>query len=81
VRPRAREVIIAVPVAAQSTCDELRQEVDHVICARAPWPFHSVGSFYSNFEQTADAEVSFLLAKASLQKDKRTGALSEMVNP
>jgi predicted phosphoribosyltransferase len=71
IRPRAREVIIAVPVAAQSTCNDLQHEADHVICARAPWPFYSVGSFYRNFEQTTDAEVCSLLSKAS--------ALDEMV--
>jgi putative phosphoribosyl transferase len=77
VRPRAREVMVAVPVAAQSTCNDLRDEVDHVICARAPWPFYSVGSFYRNFEQTTDAEVCFLLSKA--HRAKLTGAPQEMV--
>ncbi len=78
-RPRVREVMVAVPVAAQSTCNDLRCEADHVICARAPWPFYSVGSFYRNFEQTTDAEVCSLLAKASGHKDKLTGALDEMM--
>jgi predicted phosphoribosyltransferase len=81
IRPHAREVVIAVPVAAQSTCNDLRHEVDHVICARVPWPFVSVGSFYRNFDQTTDAEVCSLLSKASGDRDKVTGALSEMVNP
>jgi putative phosphoribosyl transferase len=79
VRPRAREVMVAVPVAAQSTCNDFRHEVDHVICARVPWPFYSVGSFYRNFQQTTDAEVCSLLSKASGDRDKLTGALSEMV--
>jgi predicted phosphoribosyltransferase len=77
-RPRVREVMVAVPVAAQSTCYDLRHEADHVICARTPWPFYSVGSFYRNFEQTTDAEVSSLLSKASGHKDKLTGALDKM---
>ena len=79
VRPRAREVMVAVPVAAQSTCNDFRHEVDHVICARVPWPFYSVGSFYRNFEQTTDAEVCSLLSKASDDREKLTGAQSEMV--
>jgi putative phosphoribosyl transferase len=61
VRPHARKVIVAIPVAAQSTCNDFRHEADHVICARIPWPFYSVGSFYRNFEQTTDAEVCSLL--------------------
>jgi predicted phosphoribosyltransferase len=77
-RPRVREVMVAVPVAAQSTCNDLRHEADHVICARTPWPFYSVGSFYRNFEQTTDAEVCSLLSRASGHKDKLTGALDEM---
>jgi predicted phosphoribosyltransferase len=79
VRPRAREVVVAVPVAAQSTCNDLRHEADHVICARSPWPFYSVGSFYRNFEQTTDAEVCSLLSNASANNDRLTGALSEVV--
>lgn len=79
VRPRAREVMVAVPVAAQNTCNDFRHEVDHVICARVPWPFYSVGSFYRNFEQTTDAEVCSLLSKASDDREKLAGAQSEMV--
>jgi putative phosphoribosyl transferase len=63
-RRRARKVIVAVPVAARSTCEKLRTEVDEVICARIPWLFHSVGSFYQNFEQTTDEEVRTLLSQA-----------------
>ena len=77
-RPRAREVMVAVPVAAQSTCNDFRHEVDHLICARVPWPFYSVGSFYRNFEQTTDAEVCSLLSKASGHREKLAGALNEM---
>ncbi len=65
VRPRARKVTVAVPVATTETCDQLRNEVDHVICARVPRRFYSVGSFYQDFEQTTDEEVSKLLAKAA----------------
>lgn len=79
VRPRAREVMVAIPVAAQSTCNDFRHEVDHVICARVPWPFYSVGSFYRNFEQTSDAEVCSLLSKASDDRERPTAVLSEMV--
>ena len=79
VRPRAREVMVAVPVAAQSACNDFRHEADHFLCARVPWPFHSVGSFYRNFEQTTDEEVCSLLSKASGHRDELTGPLHEMV--
>jgi len=63
-RPRARQVVIAVPVAAQAACEELRSEVDQIICAVTPHPFFAVGMFYRNFEQTSDEEVRRLLAQA-----------------
>jgi putative phosphoribosyl transferase len=65
VRPRARKVTVAVPVATKETCDLLRNEADHVICVRVPRRFHSVGSFYQDFAQTTDEEVVSLLAKAA----------------
>ena len=63
-RPRARALIVAVPVAAQSTCRELRSEVDDLICLVMPENFGSVGTFYRNFSQTTDQEVRALLAQA-----------------
>jgi putative phosphoribosyl transferase len=63
-RPRARHLIVAVPVAAEETCNEFRDEVDQVICATTPQPFYAVGMWYRNFEQTSDEEVRKLLAQA-----------------
>jgi putative phosphoribosyl transferase len=64
VRPRAREVMVAVPVAAESTYNELHGEVDEIVCSRIATPFYSVGSFYKNFEQTTEEEVCTLLSQA-----------------
>jgi predicted phosphoribosyltransferase len=63
-RPVARRVLVAVPVATLSTRDELRREADQVVCLETPEPFHAVGEFYRNFDQTSDAEVRALLAQA-----------------
>ena len=54
--------MVAVPVAARSTCDELRREVDDVVCLATPEPFMAVGRFYDDFSQTTDEEVRELLA-------------------
>lgn len=62
--PRAREVIVAVPVAAKEPSEELRSEVDQVVCATTPQPFFAVGMFYRDFEQTTDEEVRTLLSLA-----------------
>ena len=57
-------IVIAVPVAAPSTCQELRQEVDELVCFATPEPFMAVGRFYDDFAQTTDEEVRELLAAA-----------------
>ena len=60
-RPRA--IIVAVPVAASSTCDEFRAEAetDEIVCLRTPEPFQAVGLWYEDFSQTTDEEVHALL--------------------
>jgi predicted phosphoribosyltransferase len=63
-RPRARRVIAAVPVASEITCKELSGEVDQIICAATPQPFFAVGMFYRDFSQTTDEEVRTLLSQS-----------------
>ena len=55
-------IIVAVPTASPETCEELRAEVDEVVCAITPEPFHAVGYWYEDFTQTTDQEVRELLA-------------------
>ena len=55
------QIIVAVPVAPSSTCRELRQIADQVICAEMPDPFYAVGQAYKKFEQVSDDEVKHLL--------------------
>ena len=56
-----RAIVVAVPVGAPTTCQELRAEADDVICLRTPEPFEAVGLWYDDFEQTTDDEVHALL--------------------
>ena len=42
-------MIVAVPVGAKSTCEELAQEVDKVVCALMPEPLDAVSLFYREF--------------------------------
>ncbi len=56
-----RRIVVAVPVGAPETCDELAAIADEVVCVRTPQPFSAVGEWYLNFEQTTDAEVRRLL--------------------
>jgi predicted phosphoribosyltransferase len=64
-------IVVAVPVAAPATCEDLVPEVDEIVCARTPEPFHSVGSWYLEFSQTTDQEVRDLLARAEHQTAHR----------
>jgi len=60
-------LVVAVPIGAAETCDFLRREVDDVVCARTPEPFHAVGAWYEDFTQITDEEVEALLRRAALQ--------------
>ena len=65
-------IVVAVPVAPAEACEALQTEVDEVICAATPEPFHGVGLWYDNFEQTTDEEVRELLHRAN--PDRRRAA-------
>jgi predicted phosphoribosyltransferase len=58
-----RSIIVAVPVGAKETVDDLKKEAD-VVALHAPEDMSAVGEFYRNFEQTLDEEVVLLLAKS-----------------
>jgi len=57
-------VVVAVPTAPETTCQQLRGVVDDIVCAATPSPFLAVGSSYSDFTQTTDEEVRDLLVAA-----------------
>ncbi len=57
------KIIVAVPVAASSTCEEIALLVNKIICPLQPKNFYAVGAWYENFSQTEDEEVASLLAK------------------
>jgi putative phosphoribosyl transferase len=63
-KQKPRQIVIAVPTAAPDTCEEFRAEVDDIICAMTPAPFHAVGEWYEDFPQNTDAEVQHLLRAA-----------------
>ncbi|MGD1038916.1 MAG: phosphoribosyltransferase family protein [Roseiarcus sp.] len=58
-----RELVLAVPVAARETIAALRNEVDALVCLETPRRFGAVGSFYADFRQVRDEEVSAILAR------------------
>jgi putative phosphoribosyl transferase len=64
-QPKA--IVVAVPVAPPSVCEELKQEADEVVCLLTPTPFNAIGLWYEDFSQTTDAEVRNLLDAANRQ--------------
>jgi putative phosphoribosyl transferase len=58
-----KELVLAVPVAAKDTLEELREEADSIVCLEAPAWFEAVGAFYNDFRQVTDAEVIAILAR------------------
>jgi len=61
---RPERIIVAVPVADSETCDEIKNEVDEIICLRTPTSFYAVGSWYETFPQLTDEEVREFLRNA-----------------
>lgn len=64
-RLRPARIVVAVPAAPGSTCEQLRLEVDEVVCATTPSPFFAVGQSYWDFTQITDEEVRDLLRAAA----------------
>ena len=59
-----KKIIVAVPVGAKSSCQEIETQVDELISILKPEYLNSVGEWYENFSQTSDEDVSFLLKQA-----------------
>jgi putative phosphoribosyl transferase len=59
----AKEIILAVPVAAADTIRKMQPEVDKIICLTASEDFGAVSRFYADFPQTSDEEVIGLLSR------------------
>ncbi|MGH7231391.1 MAG: phosphoribosyltransferase [Nitrospiraceae bacterium] len=58
-------IVVAVPIAAADTCEDLKAEVDEIVCAVTPEPFFGVGLWYEDFTQTTDDEVRDLLEQTA----------------
>jgi putative phosphoribosyl transferase len=70
-RHEPQRLVVAMPVCARETADQMRAEVDELICVTTPYQFRAVGLWYRRFEQTTDQEVIALLARAA-QETKAT---------
>jgi putative phosphoribosyl transferase len=58
---RPEKLIAALPVGPEDTIVRLSEDVDEMICLRAPPFFSAVGQFYVRFEPVEDEEVLAIL--------------------
>ena len=64
-RRKPARLVVAVPTAPFSTCQELAGQADDVVVLTTPEPFYAVGCSYEDFSPTTDDEVRELLNRAS----------------
>jgi putative phosphoribosyl transferase len=61
---QSAQIVVAVPMVAPSTCDELAREVEEVVSVIKPEPFYGVGYWYEHFPQLSDETVRSILEQA-----------------
>jgi predicted phosphoribosyltransferase len=61
-------LVVAAPVGAPESVAGLAPLVDEMVCLATPFGFHAVSQWYRHFDQTSDAEVQDLLARAWRQQ-------------
>lgn len=57
------KIIIATPVSSLTALQQLKSEVDEIICLLTPQYFNAVSFWYENFPQITDQEVCDLLSQ------------------
>jgi putative phosphoribosyl transferase len=60
----ARRVVLAAPVIAGASREDLLEDFDEVVAVRYPDPFGAVGAWYDRFDQVSDDEVRGCLGEA-----------------
>jgi putative phosphoribosyl transferase len=60
----ASRVVLAAPVIAEASREDLLEDFDEVVAVRFPEPFGAVGAWYDRFDQVTDDEVRECLGLA-----------------
>ena len=63
-RRGAARVVLAVPVAAAQSVDEMAESVDEVVALQTPEDLLAIGFWYRDFSPTADEEVTTLMTRS-----------------
>ncbi|RMF25328.1 MAG: phosphoribosyltransferase [Cyanobacteria bacterium J083] len=69
---KPEKIIVAVPVAPPDVCQELKNEVDEVVCLLTPEWLYSISLWYDDFSPTTDEEVRRLLAETMEEKTAKS---------
>jgi predicted phosphoribosyltransferase len=64
-------LVLAVPVAPPEVVDDLRGEVDDLVCLERPAVFEAIGAFYGAFPQLDDGEVVAILDRLAVPGQAR----------
>lgn len=67
-KQKPARLVVAVPVAPFSTCEEMKPEVDEFVCLLSPEWFVAISPWYEEFLQTSDEEVCDLLERAEQER-------------
>jgi putative phosphoribosyl transferase len=70
-RRHPAKLVLAVPVATPGALQQLRPEVDEIVCLETPEDFFAIGQFYEDFHQMSDEEVLTLLDRAPQPSGER----------
>ena len=68
-KQKAGRIVVAVPVAPASSIEELKREVDEVVCVSTPEFFYAISLWYDEFPQTSDEQVRELLKNAEMKEE------------
>lgn len=67
----AGSLVLAVPVGASETLDELAAVADEIVCLHPEDAFYAVSPWYEDFSPTTDDDVVALLARARSEQAQR----------
>lgn len=66
----AGRIVLAVPVAASESLDELGAIADEIVCLHAEAPFYAVGLWFDDFTPTTDDNVVELLDRRRAEREQ-----------
>ncbi|MDO8684752.1 MAG: phosphoribosyltransferase family protein [Armatimonadota bacterium] len=67
----AAKLVVAAPVASAEAAQRIRREVDELICLAVPMPFMAVGSWYREFTQVTDEQVTEILRRSKESRESQ----------